>query len=64
MATFQPGSVVTLDAFGNGTAHVVFAPHELSNGVGDCLEICALGVDPVGSLPLTVSVPAILEITP
>lgn len=26
MATFQPGSVVTLDAFGNGTAHVVFAP--------------------------------------
>jgi len=64
IAAFQPGSVATLDAFGNGTVQVVFAPNQLRNGVGDLLEICALGVDPVGSLPLTVSIPAILEITP
>lgn len=64
IATPLPGSVVRLDAFGNATAVVPFAPHALHNGIGDRLVVCAIGVDPIGSLPLTASVPAILEITP
>lgn len=58
------GTVEVLDASGNGTATLTYGPGELALGIGKHLEVCAAGMDPVGSLPVISSTQASLKILP
>ena len=58
------GPVTTLDAQGNATVTLVYAPGELALGVGKHIEVCASGLDPIGSLPLIASTQSSFVILP
>ncbi|MGB0953644.1 MAG: integrin alpha [Planctomycetota bacterium] len=59
------GDVVVLDAAGDGSITLTYAPGELSLGLGKHLEVCAAGLDPViGSLPLVSSTQMSLKLLP
>ena len=59
-----PGAVAVLDAAGDASIPLSFGPGELTMGLGKHLEICAAGLDPIGSLPLVASTQASLRILP
>ncbi len=59
-----PNAVQVLNAAGDATAVVSFAANELRLGVGKQIEVAAVVLDPIGSLPIRSSVQASIAILP